>query len=244
MSCHNRAVKCEHMSALEIDGGTENGDIHPVTERMEDEIRSAKEEVVSEVGPGDDSELPKEEEKLRVTELSVKGVALGPDGDAQCVDRRKSELVNGEPELVNGEPELSMDKSLREERKPETDQLVKGGSVTDQQGPGQSAKEDELANEKVELGVNHIHLAKESTESKVQNKLMHITQCGYEVCLFLTKLKGYLNCDMWHWVVGYLVDDLRIFREFPLYPDVSRMHTLSVFNVITFESVCLSVCMI
>ncbi len=32
---------------------------------------------------------------------------------------------------------------------------------------------------------------------------------------------GYLNCDVWHWIVGYLVDDLRINRDFPLKPNVS-----------------------
>jgi hypothetical protein len=26
---------------------------------------------------------------------------------------------------------------------------------------------------------------------------------------------------VWHWIVGYLVDDMRIVREFPKYPDVS-----------------------
>ena len=33
-------------------------------------------------------------------------------------------------------------------------------------------------------------------------------------------MMGYLNYDLWHWIVGYLVDDLRIYREFPQYPDV------------------------
>ncbi len=35
------------------------------------------------------------------------------------------------------------------------------------------------------------------------------------------QMTGYLNYDVWHWVVGYLVDDLRINREFPQDPDVS-----------------------
>ena len=33
---------------------------------------------------------------------------------------------------------------------------------------------------------------------------------------------GFLNYDVWNWIVGYLVDDMRIVREFPSYPDVSN----------------------
>ena len=32
---------------------------------------------------------------------------------------------------------------------------------------------------------------------------------------------GFLNFDVWHWFVGYLVDDMRIKRDFPNNPDVS-----------------------
>ena len=35
------------------------------------------------------------------------------------------------------------------------------------------------------------------------------------------QMKGYVNYDVWHWIVGHLVDDLRISRDFPLRPDVS-----------------------
>ena len=45
----------------------------------------------------------------------------------------------------------------------------------------------------------------------------------------VSQLKGYLNYDVWHWVVGYLVDDLRIYREFPLYPDVREHVKIELF---------------
>ena len=35
------------------------------------------------------------------------------------------------------------------------------------------------------------------------------------------QMTGFLNYDVWNWIVGYLVDDMRIVREFPLHPDVS-----------------------
>ena len=39
-------------------------------------------------------------------------------------------------------------------------------------------------------------------------------------------MMGYLNYDVWHWIVGYLVDDMRIRKDFPLYPDVSSWCTI------------------
>ena len=38
-----------------------------------------------------------------------------------------------------------------------------------------------------------------------------------------------MNYDVWNWTVGYLVDDLRIDKEFPLYPDVSRDDSRNMF---------------
>lgn len=37
----------------------------------------------------------------------------------------------------------------------------------------------------------------------------------------ILQMEGFVNYDVWHWIVGYLVDDLRINRDFPLYPNVS-----------------------
>lgn len=34
---------------------------------------------------------------------------------------------------------------------------------------------------------------------------------------------GFLNFDVWHWFVGYLVDDMRIKRDFPNNPDVRKV---------------------
>ena len=44
----------------------------------------------------------------------------------------------------------------------------------------------------------------------------------HKAVLFL-QTRGYLNYDVWHWIVGYLVDDMRITKEFPLDPDVSTV---------------------
>ena len=39
--------------------------------------------------------------------------------------------------------------------------------------------------------------------------------------LTFMQMIGSLNYDVWWWFVGYLVDDMRIKRDFPNNPDVS-----------------------
>lgn len=53
-----------------------------------------------------------------------------------------------------------------------------------------------------------------------------LTVCLF-ICLFF-QMTGFLNYDVWNWIVGYLVDDMRIVREFPLHPDVSVMYVCTV----------------
>ena len=37
---------------------------------------------------------------------------------------------------------------------------------------------------------------------------------------FLSQMVGHLNYDVWNWIVGYTVDDMRFKRSFPNFPDV------------------------
>ena len=36
-------------------------------------------------------------------------------------------------------------------------------------------------------------------------------------------MTGKVNYDVWHWIVGYTVDDMRIKRSFPNHPDVRAL---------------------
>lgn len=47
--------------------------------------------------------------------------------------------------------------------------------------------------------------------------------CGltYPMYCYLVQMVGMLNFDIWLWITGFLVDDLRISRDFHHFPDVS-----------------------
>ena len=50
--------------------------------------------------------------------------------------------------------------------------------------------------------------------------------CCFQASSHLSK--GHLNYDVWRWVVGFMVNDLRIKREFPNKPTVSDFYYVYV----------------
>ena len=53
-------------------------------------------------------------------------------------------------------------------------------------------------------------------------------------------MTGMLNYDVWRWIVGYTVDDMRIDKSFPNFPDVSYIYLTRVdkisLRVVTLKS--------
>ena len=39
----------------------------------------------------------------------------------------------------------------------------------------------------------------------------------------ILQMTGKVNYDVWHWIIGYTVDDMRIKRSFPNHPDVNSL---------------------
>ena len=58
---------------------------------------------------------------------------------------------------------------------------------------------------------------------QLQNVSLHWQQ-SYTNEIFNTVGVGQVNYDVWRWMSGYLVDDMRLWWDFPNHPEVHKMN--------------------
>ena len=97
------------------------------------------------------------------------------------------------------------------------DRAVKGGLLLSSEAGVNGEGESELEWSGLEISVSELAAAgvrsrrKEREREREREILTHL------------QMRGKLNYDLWRWIVGYTVDDMRIDHSYPNHPDVSHM---------------------